>query len=143
VSAGPICKLRSRLRKVDTPQPDKPRPSSELEILGEDCPVRRILRLIGDKWTPIVLYCLSGGTRRFSELQHKIPDISKKMLTQVLRELEASGLVERKLYPQTPPKTEYRLTESGRRLHEPTAMLCQWASNNTVFLEEIEAIRNA
>ena len=103
--------------------------------------MRRVLRLIGDKWTPVVLYCLSGGVCRFSQLQHKIPDISKKMLTQVLRDLEASGLVERMVYPETPPKTEYRLTDTGRRLHEPTAMLCHWASKNSVFLEEIEARR--
>ena len=61
--------------------------------------MRRVLRLIGDKWTPIVLYCLSDGVWRFSDLQRSIPDISKKMLTQVLRELEAAGLVERMVYP--------------------------------------------
>jgi DNA-binding HxlR family transcriptional regulator len=127
---------------VDTPQPGKSVLSHKLEILGKDCPVRRVLRLIGDKWTPIVLYCLSDGVWRFSDLQRGIPDISKKMLTQVLRELEAAGLVERMVYPVTPPKTEYRLTDAGRRLHEPTAMLCQWAHKNRVFLEEIESIRS-
>ena len=93
-------------------------------------PARQLLDLIADKWTPIILYCLSGGTRRFSELQHQIPDISKKMLIQVLRRLESDGIVERKVYPVVPPKTEYRLTALGYRIHEPVAMLCQWAVAN-------------
>lgn len=57
-------------------------------IYDQRYPARQLLDLIADKWTPIILYCLSGGTRRFSELQHQIPDISKKMLIQVLRRLE-------------------------------------------------------
>ena len=109
------------------------------DIFDERYPARRILKLIGDKWTPIVLYCLSGGVRRFNELQHHIPDISKKMLIQVLRKLEASGLVDRKVYPVVPPKTEYRLTETGRRLHEPVALLCRWAAANTDLLDDIDS----
>ncbi|NOK64115.1 MAG: transcriptional regulator [Chloroflexi bacterium AL-W] len=100
-------------------------------------PVRQVLDLIADKWTPIMLYCLSGGTRRFSELQHQIPDISKKMLIQVLRRLEHDGLVERKVYPVVPPKTEYSLTDLGRRLHEPIAMLCEWAIEHQETLDTV------
>jgi DNA-binding HxlR family transcriptional regulator len=74
------------------------------DIFDGRYPARRVLSLIGDKWTPIVLYCLSGGVRRFNEMQHRIPDISKKMLIQVLRKLEADGLVNRKVYPVVPPK---------------------------------------
>ena len=109
------------------------------DIFDARYPARRILKLIGDKWTPIVLYCLSGGARRFNELQRSIPDISKKMLIQVLRKLEASGLVDRKVYPVVPPKTEYTLTETGRRLHEPVALLCRWAAANTALLDKIDA----
>jgi DNA-binding HxlR family transcriptional regulator len=109
------------------------------DIFDARYPARRILKLIGDKWTPIVLYCLSGGVRRFNELQHHIPDISKKMLIQVLRKLEASGLVDRKVYQVVPPKTEYTLTETGRRLHEPVALLCRWAAANTALLDKIDA----
>ena len=90
-------------------------------------PSRRVLDLIADKWTPIILYCLSGGTRRFSALRHQIPDISKKMPIQVLRRLEGDGIVARKVYPVVPPKTEYSLTDLGRRLHEPVALICEWA----------------
>jgi DNA-binding HxlR family transcriptional regulator len=97
------------------------------ETLDARFPARRLLNIVGDKWTPIVLYCLSGGVRRFSELQRQIPDISKKMLIQVLRSLENDGLVHRTVFPVVPPKTEYRLTDDGRRLHEPVAALCAWS----------------
>lgn len=112
-------------------------------IFDERYPARRVLKLIGDKWTPIVLFCLSGGVHRFNEMQHQIPDISKKMLIQVLRELEASGVVERKVYRVVPPKTEYRLTPTGIKLHEPVKLLCGWAADNTALLDKIEARRRA
>src|SRR5215469_16736719 len=73
--------------------------SSSSDIFDERYPVRRVLDLIGDKWTPVALFCLSGGVRRFNELQHHIPDISKKMLIQALGRLQADGLVERKVCP--------------------------------------------
>jgi DNA-binding HxlR family transcriptional regulator len=113
------------------------------EVFDEHYPARRVLSLIGDKWTPIVLYCLSDSVRRFNEMQRQIPDISKKMLIQVLRELEASGVVERKVYRVVPPKTEYRLTMAGLKLHEPVKLLCHWAADNTALLDKIEARRRA
>jgi DNA-binding HxlR family transcriptional regulator len=107
-----------------------------------DFPSRAILALIGDKWTIVVLYCLSlQEVRRFNELQRQIPDISKKMLVQTLRNLERDGLVERTVYPQVPPKTEYRLTHEGHRLREPIAELCRWAVENQTFLATILARR--
>ena len=83
------------------------------DVLDVRFPTRRILAIIGDKWTTVVLYCLSiREHRRFNELQKQIPDISKKMLIQTLRNLERDGLLERTVYQQVPPKTEYRLTDS-------------------------------
>lgn len=111
-------------------------------VYDQRYPARQLLDLIADKWTPILLYCLSGGTRRFSELHHQIPDISKKMLIQVLRRLESDGIVERKVYPVVPPKTEYRLTPLGRRIHEPVAMLCRWAVENEKDLKAVMRKRN-
>lgn len=106
-------------------------------------PARRILDLIGDKWTPVVLYCISlREVRRFNELQRQIPDISKKMLIQTLRNLERDGLVERTVYQQVPPKTEYRLTEDGRRLREPISQLCAWAMENEAFVTSLFARRD-
>src|SRR3984893_15599018 len=104
-------------------------------------PARRLLDLIGDKRTPIVLYCLSGGVRRFNELQRQIPDISKKVLVQVLRSLENDGLVDRTVVPIVPPKTEYRLTDDGKRLQEPVAALCAWSIKNAAFLDVLFARR--
>ena len=111
--------------------------SSGSDVFNARYPARRLLDLIGDKWTPVVLYCLSGGVKRFNEMQRQIPDISKKMLIQVLRSLESDGLVERTVYPVVPPKTEYRLTEDGRKIHEPVAALCGWAADNASFLATI------
>jgi DNA-binding HxlR family transcriptional regulator len=104
-------------------------------------PARRLLELVGDKWTPIVLYSLSDSVKRFGEIQREIPDISKKMLIQVLRNLERTGLVERTVYPVVPPKTEYRLTADGQTLHAPVAALCHWASRNEQFLDELHRRR--
>lgn len=112
-------------------------------IFDDTYPVRLVLELIGDKWTPVILHCLFDGARRFGELQRQVPDISKKMLMQVLRRLERDGLVTRKAFPVVPPRTEYRLTELGRRLHEPVAWMCEWALGNPELLSEVHAHRRS
>lgn len=96
-------------------------------LLDKDCPVRHVLNIIGDKWTLPVLYVLSSGTKRYSELQREIPGISKKMLTQTLRQLESDNILKRKVYPVVPPKTEYDLTSFGTKLIEPITALADWA----------------
>jgi DNA-binding HxlR family transcriptional regulator len=70
------------------------------------CSTRAVLKLIGDQWTAMVIYALEGGTKRFSELSAQIDGISKKMLTQTLRDLEYNGLVQRVVYPVVPPHVE-------------------------------------
>ncbi len=113
------------------------------DVLDARYPARRVLALLADKWTPVVLYCLSvREVRRFNELQRQIPDISKKMLIQTLRNLERDGLVARTVHQQVPPKTEYRLTPDGRKLREPVACLCAWAAGNQAFLDTIAARRD-
>lgn len=96
-------------------------------LLSKDCPVRQILDLVGDKWTPPVLYILRSGTRRYSDFQRHIPGVSKKMLTQTLRLLESDGIVERTVYAVVPPKVEYKLTPFGEKLIEPISVLANWA----------------
>lgn len=96
-------------------------------VLNAECPARRVLDLIANKWTALVIKCLSERTLRFGELREAIGGVSQKMLTQTLRALEREGLVERTVYPVVPPKVEYRLTASGRTLVEPLAALCRWA----------------
>jgi DNA-binding HxlR family transcriptional regulator len=118
-------------------------PDANGQILDERYPARRVLNLIADKWTPIVMHCLAGGTRRFGEMQRRIPGLSKKMLIQVLRNLERDGLVHREVFQVVPPKTEYTLTDLGRRLHEPISLLCHWAADHVSMLEELEHNRRA
>jgi DNA-binding HxlR family transcriptional regulator len=117
------------------------RPRRADDGLGPDFPARRLLELIARKWTPIVIYCLSRGPVRFGELHRGITGISKKMLIQVLRQLEADGLVDRKVYEHIPPRTEYTLTAAGERIHEPIAAICRWAMKNDALLEQIERKR--
>ena len=96
-------------------------------LLGEDCPVLQVINIVGDKWTLPVLYILKDDTKRYSQLQKDIPGISKKMLTQTLRKLESDNIINRKVYPVVPPKTEYSLTLFGNKLIEPLGVLAEWA----------------
>ena len=111
-------------------------------LLDANCPLRQMFDLIGDRWTSTVLFVISDGVKRYSELQKQIPDVTKKMLTQTLRTLERDGLVERTVYPVVPPKTEYRLTPLGLRFLEPIAALAEWAQSHQKDLKPIFARRN-
>jgi DNA-binding HxlR family transcriptional regulator len=114
--------------------------SIEPNVLSPQCPTRLVLDLIADKWTTLVIYLLSKGTRRYGELQREVGGISQKMLTQTLRRLEEDGLVRRVVYPEVPPRTEYSLTELGLTLREPLGALCQWA---VAHYHEVEKARRA
>lgn len=91
-----------------------------------NCPVELTLDMIGGKWKVLILWNLKENTRRFSELKRLIPGITKKMLIQQLKELEANGIINRKVYPQVPPKVEYSLTQYGESLDSILNMMCQW-----------------
>lgn len=80
------------------------------------CPLTECMAILGGAWTPNVIWYLSGGPRRFSELRVDIPPVSAKVLTTRLRELEAKGVVAREVKPTSPPSVEYSLTELGREL---------------------------
>jgi DNA-binding HxlR family transcriptional regulator len=112
--------------------------TDETTVYDENYPSRRLLDLIGDKWTPIVLYVLGHGTRRYGEMQRHLPDISKKMLTQTLRALEKGGLLRRKVYAEVPPKVEYDLTALGRIYLEPVTALCRWATEHSSALDAVQ-----
>ena len=79
------------------------------------CPVETALALMGDRWKMLIVRDLLVGTKRFGELKKSLMGISQKVLTQHLRAMEASGLVERKVYAEVPPRVEYSLTDVGRR----------------------------
>lgn len=95
-----------------------------------DCPVRDVLDRIGDKWSTLILGTLAQAPHRFSAIQRAIPDISKRMLTQTLRDLERDGLAERTVFPTKPPSVEYRLTELGVTILEPLKALIAWADQS-------------
>lgn len=90
------------------------------------CPAEVTLRIIGGRWKIPILYHLSAGTKRFSELQRAVEGITQKMLTQQLRELERDGIVHRRVYPQVPPRVEYSLTTLGRSLQPVVETMCRW-----------------
>lgn len=98
---------------------------------SEKCPIRGVLGRLGDKWSMLVLVTLdANGTMRFGELRKAIGDISQRMLTVTLRSLEADGLVERKVYPEVPPRVEYSLTATGRSLMPHVEALVGWAQEH-------------
>ena len=90
------------------------------------CSMELTLDLIGGKWKSLILWHLAENTLRFSELRKTLPQVTQKMLTQQLRELEDCGLGNRFVYTQVPPKVEYSLTDAGRSLLPILSSLCQW-----------------
>jgi DNA-binding HxlR family transcriptional regulator len=104
------------------------------------CPIRQVLDRVGDKWTALIVLVLDPQPMRFSALRRAIPDVSQRMLTQTLRNLQCDGLIARKVYPSIPPAVEYSLTPLGRSLLEPLQALSNWADRN---MEEILRARAA
>nr|WP_321260457.1 helix-turn-helix domain-containing protein [uncultured Pseudodesulfovibrio sp.] len=100
------------------------------------CTVELTLQVIGGKWKPIIIHRLGNdGTLRFSEVKRSIPNITQKMLTQQLRELEADGVVSRKVYAQVPPKVEYSLTDLGLSVMPVIESLCKWGADYARWFE--------
>lgn len=81
-----------------------------------NCPVTHCLNKIGGKWKPVILHLIRKGCNRFSMLQKAIPDISKQMLVNQLRELESDGILDRIVYPEIPPRVEYKISKYGSGL---------------------------
>lgn len=102
-----------------------------LDAYNPQCPIRNILSRISDKWSLLVIYTLSTEENmRFGELRRAIPDISQKMLTVTLRTLEEDGFVTRNVYPEVPPRVEYRLTARAYSLLPHIQSLIIWAKEN-------------
>lgn len=96
------------------------------------CPVTATLQLIGGRWKTIILYSLTAGTKRFGEIAVRIPDISRKVLTEQLKELEADGLILREQYKEIPPRVEYSLTDLGKSLSSVISELEKWGTKNVL-----------
>jgi len=102
----------------------------EQSALPDICPIRDVLDRVGDKWSTLLIFTLAERSHRFGELRRAIPDISQRMLTQTLRELQEDGLISRTVHPTTPPSTEYALTDLGRSLVAPLTALARWAESH-------------
>jgi DNA-binding HxlR family transcriptional regulator len=100
-----------------------------------NCPVEATLDVIGGKWKALILFWLRDRVCRFGELRRRIPDVSERMLTQQLRELEGHGIVRRRVFPVVPPKVEYSLTPYGRTLRPITELMCAWGKKHVERLQ--------
>lgn len=102
------------------------------------CPIDFTIDVLGGKWKPLILYYLLEGTKRFGELQRLLPQVTRRMLTQHLRELERDGIVHRKVYTQVPPMVEYSLTELGRSLQPVLLTMLDWGQRHN---DEVQRYR--
>lgn len=100
------------------------------------CPVETTLTLIGDKWKVLILRDLLPGTKRFGELRKSIGHVSQKVLTAQLRQMEQSGLVNRKVYAEVPPKVEYSLTDVGYSLKPILDAMWTWGEEYQKKMEK-------
>ena len=92
------------------------------------CPVEITMGLIGEKWKVLIIRDLLTGTKRFGELRKSVTGITQKVLTNNLRQMETSGLVKRKVYPEVPPRVEYSLTETGLSLKPILDSMVTWGN---------------
>ena len=104
------------------------------------CPVRDVLDNIGGKWNTLIIQGLADGPARFSALRRMIPDISQRMLTQTLRDLQRDGFLTRTVFPTQPPSVEYALTDLGRSFLAVVLQLVTWSTDNH---EQIRIARKA
>jgi DNA-binding HxlR family transcriptional regulator len=109
-------------------------------VFDAGCPARAILEILAEKWALLLVHMLAQGPARTAELRRRIGGISDKMLIQTLRRLERSGFVERRAFPEVPPRVEYSLTELGLSLSGPITMLDGWVEKH---LAEIKLAQQA
>lgn len=100
------------------------------DLFDPNCPTRLLLDRIGDKWTVLVVLLLSDGPMRFSQVRGDLGRVAPKVLAQTLRRMERDGLVTREVFAEVPPRVEYALTDLGRSLIDPIAVLADWAELN-------------
>jgi DNA-binding HxlR family transcriptional regulator len=100
------------------------------QVLSTECPSREILEHLTNKWSVLVLRCLSEGVHRFGELKQRIEGVSEKMLAQTLKMLEQDGFILRTVYPVIPPKVEYQLTILGAQAAEKINDLIGWVERS-------------
>jgi DNA-binding HxlR family transcriptional regulator len=97
-----------------------------------------VLDRVADKWSVLIVQCLSGGTLRFTQIRRAVDGISHKVLTNTLRGLERDGIVTRRIYATVPPRVEYSLTDLGKSLVGLVTAICSWAESN---MDQVQAAR--
>ena len=95
-----------------------------------NCPIREVIQTISGRWSSLLMMALAERAYRFGELRRLVPDISQRMLTQTLADLQRDGYVHREVFPTKPPSVEYSLTDLGRSMFEPLNQLLSWAERN-------------
>ncbi|TDF97709.1 winged helix-turn-helix transcriptional regulator [Paenibacillus piri] len=110
------------------------------DISVTECAYRRVLEIISNKWTVLVIFALESGTNRYGEIRRRIADISQKMLTQTLRQLERDGFVKRNVHPSIPPAVEYELTPLGETLIPHMRQMKQWTTD---YYSQVEQARRS
>jgi DNA-binding HxlR family transcriptional regulator len=94
-----------------------------------DCPIEATLAVIGGKWKAISIYYLMDGDKRFKDLMELLETVSSRMLAKQLQELEADGVIQRKVFAEVPPRVEYSLTEYGKTLIPVINIICDWGED--------------
>ena len=97
----------------------------------QNCPISKIFKVLQGKWSMLIIYVLSEGTLRFSEIHHRLPHITEANLTKDLRMLELYGVIHREVYPVVPPKVEYSLTDMGKDFLPILDSINKWAEKYT------------
>lgn len=105
------------------------------------CPIETTLKMLGCNWKVLIIRELLTGTKRFGELKKAVTGITQKVLTSKLREMEELGLLERKIYPQIPPKVEYTLTDIGYSLRPVLESLKDWGKDYKRYTKLVEKMR--
>ena len=113
-------------------------PKLSPNVYSSACPARRVMAVLAEKWTLLVVAALADGPMRTAELRRCVDGVSEKMLIQTLRKLESYALVSRRSYPEVPPRVEYRLTPLGRSLARLASLFGRWVERNVVNLVRAE-----
>jgi DNA-binding HxlR family transcriptional regulator len=117
-------------------------PNEPTAIASPYCPLyQAAVELIGRRWTGAIIRAMLFGSMRFTDIMSKVPGLSDRLLSERLRELEGHGIVRRTVYPETPVRVEYSLTEKGRELQSIVAELSEWAER-WAALEEAAAAQH-
>ena len=104
-----------------------------------NCPIRNVVQNIFGKWSSLLMMALAEKPYRFGELRRLVPDISQRMLTETLRDLQRDGYVHREVFPTKPPSVEYSLTDLGRSMYDSLQHLLMWAEGN---FDRVKAARD-